>query len=70
MLDYISVKEAAERWGISERRIQKLCEGNRIEGIARFGHVWMIPREAEKPADQRRIRRKDKGGDDSCIIHN
>ncbi len=51
MLDYISVKEAAEKWGISERRIQKLCEGSRIEGIARFGHVWMIPRDAGKPAD-------------------
>ena len=62
MLDYISVREAAEKWGISERRVQKLCKENRIEGIVRFGHTWMIPREAEKPADQRRIRRKDKGG--------
>lgn len=51
MLDYISVKEAAEKWGISERRVQKLCEGNRIEGVVRFGHTWMIPRKAEKPAD-------------------
>ena len=57
MFDYISVKEAAEKWGISERRVQKLCEENRIEGIARFGHAWMIPREAEKPTDRRRIRR-------------
>lgn len=39
LLDYISVKEAAEKWGISERRVQKLCEGNRIEGIVRFGHA-------------------------------
>ena len=68
MLDYISVKEAAEKWGISERRVQKLCEGNRIEGVVRFGHTWMIPRKAEKPADQRRIRKKDRG-DISCIIH-
>ena len=28
MLDYISVKEAAQKWGISERRVQKLCEGS------------------------------------------
>ena len=70
MLDYISVKEAAEKWGISERRVQKLCEGNRIEGVVRFGHTWMIPRKAEKPADQRRIQKKDKGGNISCIIHN
>ena len=32
MLDAISVKEAAEKWQISERRIQKLCEIGRIEG--------------------------------------
>ena len=70
MLDYISVKEAAEKWGISERRVQKLCEGNRIEGVVRFGHTWMIPRKAEKPADQIRIQKKDKGGNISCIIHN
>ena len=70
MLDYISVKEAAEKWGISERRVQKLCEGNRTEGVVRFGHTWMIPRKAEKPADQRRIQKKDKGGNISCITHN
>ena len=70
MLDYISVKEAAEKWGISERRVQKLCEGNRIEGVVRFGHTWMIPRKAEKPADQRRIQKKDKGGNISCITYN
>lgn len=70
MLDYISVKEAAEKWGISERRVQKLCEGNRIGGVVRFGHTWMIPRKAEKPADQRRIQKKDKGGNISCITHN
>lgn len=33
MFEYISVKEAAAKWEISERRVQKLCEGNRIEGI-------------------------------------
>lgn len=32
MLDYISVQQAVDKWKISERRIQKLCEENRIEG--------------------------------------
>lgn len=54
MFDYISVKEAAEKWGISERRIQKLCEGNRIEGALRFGHAWAIPKDAKKPDDLRK----------------
>jgi len=52
-MDYISVKAASEKWGISERRIQKLCEENRIEGVLKFGRAWMIPKEAEKPADAR-----------------
>lgn len=53
MLDYISVQQAADKWGISERRIQKLCEENRINGAIRFGHAWAIPKNAEKPIDGR-----------------
>lgn len=54
MFDYISVKEAAEKWDISECRIQKLCEQNRIEGVIRFGHAWAIPKAAKKPEDARK----------------
>ena len=54
MLDYISVQQAAEQWGISKRRIQKLCEENRIAGAVRFGNAWEIPNDAEKPADARK----------------
>ncbi len=53
MLDYISVRDAAVKWGISERRIQKLCEGNRIDGVVRFGRSWAIPKDTPKPADGR-----------------
>lgn len=56
MINYISIKEAAKNWDISERRIQKLCEENRINGVVRFGHSWAIPAAAEKPKDAR-IRR-------------
>lgn len=52
-MDYISVKAASEKWGISERRIQKLCEGNRIKGTLKFGRAWMIPKDAKKPVDKR-----------------
>ncbi|MCL2152605.1 MAG: helix-turn-helix domain-containing protein [Oscillospiraceae bacterium] len=59
-MDYISTKEAAEKWGISERRIQKLCEDNRIPGAIRFSRVWAIPKDTDKPADARRkINRND-----------
>lgn len=53
MFEYMSVKEAAEKWGISERRIQKLCEEKRIEDVVRFGRAWAIPKMAEKPIDGR-----------------
>lgn len=52
-MDYISIKEAAVKWGISERRIQKLCEEKRISGVVRFSRVWAIPKDAEKPKDLR-----------------
>ena len=53
-MDFISVQEAAKNWGISERRIQKLCEENRIEGAIKFSRLWLIPRNAQKPFDRRR----------------
>jgi len=54
MLEYISAPEAAKKWGISERRVQKLCEENRILGASKLGYMWLIPKDAEKPADARR----------------
>jgi len=53
-MDYISTTQAAKKWGISERRVQRLCEDNRIEGAMRFSRVWAIPKEAEKPVDPRK----------------
>ena len=53
-MDYISVKQAAEKWGISERRVHKLCETDRIPGAERFGYVWAIPKDAKNPADRRK----------------
>ena len=53
MLEYISAPEAAKKWGISERRVQKLCEENRIPGVAKFSRMWLIPKDAEKPVDGR-----------------
>lgn len=52
-MEYMSAPEAAAKWGISERRVQKLCEGNRIPGVSKLGYMWLIPKDAEKPADAR-----------------
>ena len=56
MLSFISAKEAAERWGISQRRVAILCSENRINGAMMVGNMWIIPNTAEKPIDKRTIR--------------
>ncbi len=57
MFDYMTVQDAAKQWDISERRIQKLCEENRIPGVVRLSRVWLIPKDAKKPADARKRQR-------------
>lgn len=52
MFDYMSVKETAEKWGLSERRVQILCSNNRIQGVIRINRMWLIPKNAEKPIDR------------------
>lgn len=50
---YLSVKDMAEKWGISCRRLQVLCREGRIEGAYQLGRVWAIPSDAQKPEDHR-----------------
>ncbi len=52
-MSYLSIKEMAEKWGISERRIMRLCQDNRIDGAIKNGKVWCIPEETKKPLDKR-----------------
>ena len=52
-MKYLSIKETSEKWGISSRRIQKLCAENRISGAIRIGNYWAIPNDADKPKDAR-----------------
>ena len=52
-MEYISIAQAEEKWGISRRRVLTLCSQGRIPGVSRLGTIWMIPRNAEKPADAR-----------------
>ena len=52
-MDYISVKEAAEKFALSQRRVQKLCETNRIDGCNMVSGVWLIPATATKPSNER-----------------
>lgn len=53
-MEFMSVRNAASLWNLSERWVQKLCEEGRIEGVQRFGRSWMIPKTVAKPRDLRR----------------
>ncbi len=52
-MSYLTAKQFAQRWGISERRIIKLCKEERISGARKTGMVWEIPEETMKPSDKR-----------------
>ncbi|MDR1193919.1 MAG: helix-turn-helix domain-containing protein, partial [Peptococcaceae bacterium] len=52
-MDYISVKQASERWGLSDRRVRVLCEQEKISGVIKKGRSYLIPANAIKPADGR-----------------
>ena len=62
-MEYMSCPEAAKKWGISDRRVQKLCEENRIIGVSRIGNMWLIPKNAEKPNDRRKKNVKNKNSE-------
>ena len=51
--DYMTIAEASERWGISQRQVQHLCTLGSVEGAVKFGRAWMIPKNANKPVDGR-----------------
>lgn len=53
MIEYITTYEAADKWGITARRVQLLCSQGRIERAVKKASIWLIPKEAEKPVDGR-----------------
>ena len=60
MNGFITVQEAADKWGITPRQVQILCKTGRIDGATRMSRIWIIPDRAEKPtAGKRKAGRKD-----------
>ena len=55
-MEYMKVSKAAEKWGISTRRVRVLCAEGKIPGVIRKGNLYMIPETAQKPLDGRRTR--------------
>ena len=52
-MDYMTLKETAEKWGVTPRRVNYSCAGGRIPGAVKMATIWLIPKDAEKPADRR-----------------
>ncbi|EHL05301.1 hypothetical protein HMPREF0322_04037 [Desulfitobacterium hafniense DP7] len=57
-MEYMKVKEAVEKWGLTDRRVRILCEQERINGVIKKGRSYLIPADAEKPIDGRKLRVK------------
>ena len=55
-MEFMTTKEAVEKWNISERRIRQLLADGRIEGAVKVGNSWNIPAYADKPIDKRIIK--------------
>ena len=50
----ITVKEVAEKWGVSETWVTILCKQGRVNGVTKEHNRWLIPDDAEKPEDRRK----------------
>jgi hypothetical protein len=62
-VDYITTKEAAKNWGITGRMVVYHCSAGRIKGAEKMGNTWLVPADAEKPADGRYRSGKAKNGE-------
>lgn len=54
-MEFLSTSEIAEKWNISRRRVTTLCIQGRIEGAVHKGNMWLIPEDAKKPEDPRKV---------------
>lgn len=54
-MDYVSSAEIAKKWNVSQRRVAVLCKEGRVAGAVLVGRMWMIPKDAKKPGDPRRV---------------
>jgi hypothetical protein len=62
-VDYLTVKEAGKKWGITARMATYYCIAERIPGAIKKGNLWLIPASAEKPLDGRYKKNKTENGD-------
>lgn len=60
-MDYMTLKEAGQKWNVTPRQVNYLCSGGRIPGAVKMAGVWLLPKAADKLADKRR--KQNKGGE-------
>ena len=60
-MDYMTLREASEKWGVSSRQINYYCVEGRIPGAVKMAGVWLLPKAADKPVDKRL--KQNKGGE-------
>jgi DNA-binding CsgD family transcriptional regulator len=51
---YMTIRDASEKWGVSQRRVNQFCTEGRIDGAHKIGGVWAIPANASRPQDPRK----------------
>lgn len=56
-MEFLTTTEMAEKWNISRRRVTTLCREGRIDGAILRGNTWLVPDDAKKPDDPRRVRK-------------
>ena len=56
-MEYMTTKQAADQWLISDRRVLQYCNDGRIKGAVKMGNTWLVPQKAEKPCDLRKRRK-------------
>lgn len=52
-MDYMTLKEAAEKWGVTPRRVNYYCAAGRIPGVVKMAGIWLLPKETDKLTDRR-----------------
>lgn len=55
-MEFLTTSEIAKKWKITRRRVSKLCSERRINGAVLKGNTWLIPSDAQKPEDPRRLK--------------
>ena len=59
-MNYLTTAELAKKWNISQRRVAIYCKEGRFEGAELKGRTWLVPDDAEKPGDPRKIHKNEK----------